>query len=381
MSSMDIRPAQPEDKSAIVSFCENTFSWGDYIADAWDRWIEDPDGKIFVGLVDTQPVAMVHVALLEKGVVWMEGMRVHPDFRRHGIGTAIDVAGRSYAREHGHPIAHLATSINNIPAQKALDVQGYTQIAEFDEWVASPSEGKPSQVRVAGPDDVPGILALWDHSDIRLATRSLLPDQWRWTELTEARLGRHTEAHQVRIVPGGFGLFSGNDEEEEPEEDPEPDPQRDDEHGSHPADARSEERADRGPPAAQRLEDAVGQRADHHELGEEGEDRAPELPPRSLLRRRDRGEHEHRRVDGERDDRERHEAPEPDREALADDGAGGEGGSLTLLCNSLSPAKRAMIRDIEKDDPLCRNIPIYLSRYGLRVWKRQSDNANPLLKC
>lgn len=217
MSSMDIRPAQPEDKSAIVSFCENTFSWGDYIADAWDRWIEDPDGKIFVGLVDAQPVAMVHVALLEKGVVWMEGMRVHPDFRRHGIGTAIDVAGRSYAREHGHPIAHLATSINNITAQKALDVQGYTQIAEFDEWVASPSEAKPSQVRVAGPDDVPGILALWDHSDIRLATRSLLPDQWRWTELTEARLGRHTEAHQVRIVPGGFGLFSGNDEEEEPE--------------------------------------------------------------------------------------------------------------------------------------------------------------------
>lgn len=214
MSSMDVRPALPEDKTAIVAFCQNTFSWGDYIADAWDRWMEDPNGKIFVGLVDTQPVAMVHVALLDKGVVWMEGMRVHPDFRRHGIGTAIDVVGRSYARERGHPIARLATSIHNIPAQKALDVQGYTRIAEFDEWVAQPFEASPAEVRVAGPDDVPGILALWDRSDIRIATRSLLPDQWRWTELSEARLVRHTEAHQVRIVPGGFGLFSTNDGEE-----------------------------------------------------------------------------------------------------------------------------------------------------------------------
>lgn len=50
-------------------------------------------------------------------------------------------------------------------------------------------------------------------------------------------------------------------------------------------------------------------------------------------------------------------------------GAGGEGGSLTILMNSSSGAKRAMIREIEQDNPLCRNIPIYLSRYGLRTWE------------
>jgi D-glycero-alpha-D-manno-heptose-7-phosphate kinase len=49
-------------------------------------------------------------------------------------------------------------------------------------------------------------------------------------------------------------------------------------------------------------------------------------------------------------------------------GAGGDGGSLTLLCGSRSGAKRAMIRKIEQENPLYRNIPIYLSRYGLRVW-------------
>ncbi len=49
-------------------------------------------------------------------------------------------------------------------------------------------------------------------------------------------------------------------------------------------------------------------------------------------------------------------------------GAGGAGGSLTLLCGTESTAKRTMIREIEQENNLFKNIPIYLSRYGLRVW-------------
>jgi D-glycero-alpha-D-manno-heptose-7-phosphate kinase len=50
-------------------------------------------------------------------------------------------------------------------------------------------------------------------------------------------------------------------------------------------------------------------------------------------------------------------------------GAGGDGGSLTLLCSELSHHKREMLRAIEADVPPCRAIPIYLSRFGLRVWE------------
>jgi len=52
-------------------------------------------------------------------------------------------------------------------------------------------------------------------------------------------------------------------------------------------------------------------------------------------------------------------------------GAGGEGGSITILSHALSHGKRAMIREIEQDNPLYRNIPIYLSRYGLRTWEQE----------
>ncbi len=52
-------------------------------------------------------------------------------------------------------------------------------------------------------------------------------------------------------------------------------------------------------------------------------------------------------------------------------GAGGEGGSIAILCDSLTHVKRAMVREIEQENPLFQNIPIYLSRYGLRVWDRE----------
>ncbi len=50
-------------------------------------------------------------------------------------------------------------------------------------------------------------------------------------------------------------------------------------------------------------------------------------------------------------------------------GAGGAGGSVTVLCGSDRTAKRALLRDIQAANPRYQNIPIYLSRFGLRVWE------------
>jgi D-glycero-alpha-D-manno-heptose-7-phosphate kinase len=54
-------------------------------------------------------------------------------------------------------------------------------------------------------------------------------------------------------------------------------------------------------------------------------------------------------------------------------GAGGDGGSLALLCDERSAAKRAMIREIEQENALYKNIPLYLSRHGLRTWEKSGD--------
>jgi len=49
-------------------------------------------------------------------------------------------------------------------------------------------------------------------------------------------------------------------------------------------------------------------------------------------------------------------------------GAGGDGGSVTVLGNCDTSVKRQMVRAVEATVPGTREIPIYLSRFGLRVW-------------
>lgn len=48
---------------------------------------------------------------------------------------------------------------------------------------------------------------------------------------------------------------------------------------------------------------------------------------------------------------------------------------MTLLCNSRSSGKRALIREIKEEDPLYRDIPRYLSRSGLRVWEAKTHRS------
>jgi D-glycero-alpha-D-manno-heptose-7-phosphate kinase len=51
-------------------------------------------------------------------------------------------------------------------------------------------------------------------------------------------------------------------------------------------------------------------------------------------------------------------------------GAGGDGGSLTLLSSPIASRRRQMLHAIREADPHFQPIPIYLSRTGLRVWEQ-----------
>jgi D-glycero-alpha-D-manno-heptose-7-phosphate kinase len=49
-------------------------------------------------------------------------------------------------------------------------------------------------------------------------------------------------------------------------------------------------------------------------------------------------------------------------------GAGGDGGSVTILGGADASQKRAMTRSLEQAELNYKSIPIYLSRFGLRTW-------------
>jgi D-glycero-alpha-D-manno-heptose-7-phosphate kinase len=50
-------------------------------------------------------------------------------------------------------------------------------------------------------------------------------------------------------------------------------------------------------------------------------------------------------------------------------GAGGEGGSMSILCGPRNEDKRAFIRALPQINPMFQVIPTYLSRIGIRRWE------------
>ncbi|TLY08933.1 MAG: GNAT family N-acetyltransferase [Thaumarchaeota archaeon] len=83
---MRIRNASEFDKASVLEFCKNTFSWGDYISDVWDSW--NSKGRLYVLEEDGRIAGVYNLTISEKQA-WVEGMRVHPQYRRRGIGSSM----------------------------------------------------------------------------------------------------------------------------------------------------------------------------------------------------------------------------------------------------------------------------------------------------
>jgi len=107
---MLIRKAKPSDKSHILSFCNKTFSWGDYIEDVWDYWFSD--GNLLV-LEKNFPVGICHTVFSKKQV-WIEGIRINPDFRRKGFASNLIIQVESLANQKQIPVLLMLIETENI---------------------------------------------------------------------------------------------------------------------------------------------------------------------------------------------------------------------------------------------------------------------------
>jgi hypothetical protein len=166
---------------------------------------------MFVAIAEAKPVGLIHAKILEGGVGWLEGMRVHPDFRRHGISTALDRAAHNFARTRACRVVRLATSEKNLAAQKTIAAQGYAIVARFGEWNAPAAPGDCA--RVATFDDAEKILDQWRAFPARAAGNVLLPNRdWRWTYLTRTRVRAQIESAEVRALDNGWMFLLAYDE-------------------------------------------------------------------------------------------------------------------------------------------------------------------------
>lgn len=131
LAELDVRDAQPEDREAVFAFCARTWGDdGDYIPSVWDSWLADKSGAVLVGVRNGTPVALSRVLMQTADEAWIEGVRVAPEARLHGVGRVMISRSLVRAREMGAAVARMFTGATNVASQRLFARFGFIRVAE-----------------------------------------------------------------------------------------------------------------------------------------------------------------------------------------------------------------------------------------------------------
>lgn len=216
--SFRVRQGRADDLPWITSWTTDTFSWGDYVPDRIEGWLEDPESELLVCSDESDVVrAIVHAEMLSPAEGWLEAARVHPDHRRTGMGTALNRAGVEWLAQRGARVVRLATEADNEPAVAQVEGLGYKQVSRwvFAWWPAEQVDppGHHDELRAAGGRDVDAAWISWSSSDLALAARDLVPRGWKWRRGRPGDLQSAVSAGALFQSPLGWAVLDEIEDE------------------------------------------------------------------------------------------------------------------------------------------------------------------------
>lgn len=222
----NIRPARADDQTAIAAFTTDTFEWGDYIADVFADWLGD-DGSCILVATDKADAAMAvgRGLMLSPTELWLQGMRVHPDWRRKGVGSAVALALIDWARRNGAVVARLGVEDWNAAARHQVEDIGFRPVGDWvvavrpiptGEPVTPTNGGKRAQARrklkrAHSAEAMPAWLS-WRSGPLLRPTRGLQSWRWRWSRLDLEYLTAAAKRGELWSSQAGWAMARRDEE-------------------------------------------------------------------------------------------------------------------------------------------------------------------------
>ncbi|MCS7124011.1 MAG: GNAT family N-acetyltransferase [Candidatus Bathyarchaeota archaeon] len=206
-----VREAFKSDRDAVFDFCRHTWSWGDYIPHVWDQWLQEPNGKVFVAVLDGAPVGIQHISIDKPGEAWLSGARTAPRYRRMGVATAITAKCLEYAKSMGVKVVRLATESDNPAAVAAVQKMGFKPIAEFIEMVLEKTfKANSHSSRWADGGNLGDVWLYLQSSEAYRRAAGLYTVLYHWYSLDKTDLERFLDEGKAIIYEGkGNGAVDG----------------------------------------------------------------------------------------------------------------------------------------------------------------------------
>ena len=131
---LKIRNANDSDKLSILKFCQNTFSWGDYVEYVWDFWLSE--NHLFVA-EKSFPIGICHT-LYSNDQIWIEGIRVDPNFRHQNVAFQLVTHAESIGRKKNLSSSYMLIDTENSISLSMADSLKYNIFQTWNFYSLTP---------------------------------------------------------------------------------------------------------------------------------------------------------------------------------------------------------------------------------------------------
>lgn len=151
MAAMDlqVRRVAESDRDDMMRIARLTWGGYDYLPFAFDEWLKDPSCYTFGIEIDGHLVGLNNLRIIDDGRTgWMEGLRVHRDYRKHGLARVLTKHIVDFAKGTGVRRVRYTTDTTNDASLKLGEEVGMHRV--FDMGVFWALTDKIEAVRKPG---------------------------------------------------------------------------------------------------------------------------------------------------------------------------------------------------------------------------------------
>jgi GNAT superfamily N-acetyltransferase len=144
-SLLEMRLARESDLPQLEEISRNTWDGDDYLARVAPDWIRE--GGFYVAAVGDRVAGCARLAMMPASVIWLEGLRVHPELRGRGYGKALSRFVLSEARrlvsEGAGKHVEFSTYYRNSESIGITTAEGFEVVERFSLiWKERPVKGE-----------------------------------------------------------------------------------------------------------------------------------------------------------------------------------------------------------------------------------------------
>ena len=176
---MMIREATALDKNPILKFCKDTFSWGDYVDQVWDFWLSEGNLLLFEKQF---PVGICH-AFYSEDQIWIEGIRIDPNFRRQKIASKLVKHAESIGKEKNILFSFMLIDTENTSSLSMANSLDYEIFQTWNFYSLMPKRNSNYDVHF--------------EKSLNRQVYSHYVKSWRWLPINDSTLSTFYEQNKI----------------------------------------------------------------------------------------------------------------------------------------------------------------------------------------